>query len=206
MRRLAVMALAGWGLAVTGLADVVLDQSFEGQTGTFSAVNSSYSKAQTFTVGTSGYLDHIELRLFRNTSSYALIVDVRPADGSGPAIDDGSALATATIGPPDLPYQEAVWYAVDLSAAQVQVQAGQMLAITLRSNTSGWYGWEYGGNGYAAGQGYSLRRSDPEPAWTDFSRDHSFRTYVAVPEPGGPAGLLAATVCVSAMRRTRSPA
>ena len=191
MRRLMVVALVAGGLATTGLAEVVLDQSFEAQTGTFSAVNDTYSKAQTFTVGTSGCLERVELCLYRNTQSYALVVDVRPASGSGPELDDGSALATASIPVYALPYREAVWYSVDLSAAQVQVQAGQMLAVTLRSDTAGGYGWEYGSNGYAGGQGYVLDRDEPVPAWADSTHDHSFRTYVTIPEPTGMLCLLA---------------
>lgn len=184
---LAMSATAAWA---TG----TLDQQFEvnsndGSSSTSSIRNQTSlesAAAQTFTVGADGILQCVEVYVARISSlGGPLILEIQSVTAGVP---DGNVLASVSRAPDTIPYFQPTFVAFDLTAANLGVTTGDVLAIVLRAdllpiNDSQWYDWEgeNGGNAtYAGGQWFA--RVD-FGAWTNYgsSRDFGFRTYVGAP-------------------------
>ncbi len=179
---LACLAFAAVAVAATvGAQGPCLDQSFVPSPLTNGLeVTQNQPVTQTFTAGRSGQLTHVEIARIRHhngLSSNPLQVAIVTTDASG--VPTGTVLASAVFQPSDLPTTLAPLL-VDLSAANVQVQQGQVLGIALTSpNAPGtpsyaWWGEAPGGS-YPAGQVF-LQQTLALSGW-----DLAFRTWVATP-------------------------
>ena len=140
--------------------------------------------AQTFTVGRTGVLTRVEVLLFSFPGIVDdLVVDVRPTDGNGAPVEGNGSppvLASVTVAPAAIPTTTA-FVAFDLSAFNVAVTAGDVLAIVLRSGSGGstTYGRQGGADDpYAGGAGF-FRNSSATTAWLEMvDTDWGFRTFV----------------------------
>jgi hypothetical protein len=215
----ALGAILSWLIAAGAVSADQLDQSFGGPgTAATVSVNASFARAQTFTVGLDGTLTRIAIPIGKSDLTLdtdELTVDVRPTDGGGAPLESAaSALVTATVLgsqlteflDPENPFE------IDVSAAGVQVTAGQQLAIVASSDAPlegsrsfHWYAYLVQGDGYPGGD-----------AWIDPSVwalqngggvDLDFETWVEVPEPaaGACAAAALAVACALARRATASP-
>jgi hypothetical protein len=209
------VSLCVWLIAAAAASADQLDQSFAGPgTAATVRVSADFARAQTFTVGLDGTLTRIAIPIGKSDLTLdtdELTIDVRPTDGGGAPLESAaSALATATVLgsqltgslDPGNPFE------IDLSAAGVQVTAGQQLAIVassdvpfLGSRSFAWYAYLVTGDGYPGGD-----------AWFDPSSwalqdgggvDLVFESYVEVPEPA--AGACAATALAVACALARRP-
>lgn len=192
-------------LSISGVANAtaILDQDAGGPAGfTFTRClgcsGSILDIAQTFTVGTSGLLDRVEVdQVYLNlnngglTTGSPLLFDIRPVNSSGlPVADDALALASLSISADSLPTSSFQTIVFDLSAFNLSVNSGDLLSFVLRSNDNV-FAFATSNNGGVYGAGEYTQRFSPgaefpefdAPAFTD-GVDMSFRTYVSpVPEP-----------------------
>ena len=197
--------LAGVALALTllqaapALAET-LDQSndatmpFAGR-----SVAVDFTQAQTFTTGIAGTLSRVELVLNRgDDASEDVTLAILATDASGNPSGATTPLATASLGPAGVGTVEGV-VSFDLSAANLEVSVGDVLAIQLSSPAANdppfreRYNW-YLGTDYADGKGFTNGGTN--------GRDFSFSTFVAVPEPAT-ASLLGAASLLALLRRRR---
>lgn len=140
---------------------------------------------QTFTVGVSGQLTSIEVKMGRGYATVdPLELSLWTTDLTG--LPD-QLLTSAMINPIDVSAGPRSFVAFDLSTDAVDVFAGSLLAIVLLSdapNTSPFvkrYNWENGGD-YSGGDAYTRIGDFLIPLSTDFH----FRSVVAVvPLPAG---------------------
>jgi hypothetical protein len=133
-------------------------------------------------------LTRIELpvRRFDQAVVQNLGVDIRSTSGGIPVEANTPVLASADIPAARIPLGPVgnpPFFSIDLSAANLQVLAGDVLAIVLRSGDQ--YQWKIDtAGGYAAGSEYV--RANPA-LWSTGTgdEDFAFRTFVepAVPEP-----------------------
>jgi hypothetical protein len=205
---------------VTAQAEVVLDQEYVGSCcwGYILDYPEDYI-AQTFTVGHSGQLVSVGVQVvLSGSSNYKPVTDdldvslMRTYALGYPVI--GEVIASRTISRYDVPYDSnAPMIDVDFSAANLQVNAGEVLAIALNSDhtyyayTGGFYQYSWhswirnphpGGEFYI----YSPRLWGPEPhlvrdggAPPDNTRDMGFRVHInVVPEPNAVTAMLGALV------------
>jgi hypothetical protein len=185
-----------------------------------SGLNHSFEYAQTFTVGRTGFLTRVVLGVEQfDGVTQNLLVDVRAVDQlKNPLEANSPVLAFASISPSAVPISGSVSPAVnvDLSAADLPVTAGEVLAIALRSNeTNGYYDWFGGPQGqdiYAGGSGY-MRNQYTNGLWSTHigsaAQDYSFKTYVSstpVPEPVSPAAILVLVGLLMRRKRVESGA
>ncbi len=183
------------GALTTGLAAVVLaieapnagatpvlDQMyFDSDTqdliaGYGSSPDNSFRRAQTFTVGLDGTLDHVEMRGAAGAAMRILATtegvptfNVLASTGSFVTTGDG-------------------WISWDLSGSGLAVRAGEVLAMDMLGtapNSCYWLG-DWPGEGYAGGADYFLNVAYGFPGFTlntQEPHDWFIRTYVEVPEP-----------------------
>lgn len=131
----------------------------------------SSDKAQTFIVGVSGTLTQVDLLMI---SQYADVeLEIRATNSGVPAESNSVMLYSETI--PQSRFTGEGYYSYPL-AGGIPVQAGQVLAITMRSSAT--FQWNGTNNdGYADGMWFF--RSATSPTWTaGVDVDHPFRTYV----------------------------
>ncbi len=141
-------------------------------------------KAQVFTVGQAGKLGRIDLLISRYPGGTAdLLFDIRPTSGGYPVTDDANTLASMRIPYSAVPETQG-FYTIDFSSNPIAVDAGQALAIVLRSDPDvqsyTWYGTT-SVNGYANGHHYFRHPTGwPRPTWyADVpGTDLGFRTYL----------------------------
>ena len=178
-----VAFLAGWaGLAP---AAAIVDQQFdprEGETnrGLLAVMYRGGFFAQTFTVGMSGRLARIDVMLSRQASmTQNLLFEVRSTiDGYPPPTMGPPALAVIPyeqipVDPPGTAGAVEDWVAVDLSSFDIDVSAGDEVAIVLKLDTDGfvspddsrtfdmlWFGQIV--DPYWAGAAFTHRGSRPE--------------------------------------------
>ena len=139
-------------------------------------------RAQTFTVGLSGELDHIDLFLRLGQATNDLLFDLYETDASGTPLNGPGAASLATKTLSTLAAStDFDWLSVDLSSDNLSFDAGKTLAIVLSGS-----GWTWGmddSDGYAGGKAWFGMAG----MWVgSSSRDAGFRTYVGsipVPEP-----------------------
>ena len=97
-------------------------------------------------------------------------------------------LATATVPAASVPTY-LTWIAFDLTASALNVTAGEVLALVLRSeelptNQGPWYLWESEYNTNATYPGGQMFTRLDGGAWNPFPlHDGGFRTYVTAPVP-----------------------
>ncbi len=182
------------------MATPILDQAYLPPNGNSSlavlGTGAEHDVAQTFTVGLTGQLTRIDVWLVsEGVPTTDLVLDVRNTTSGIPDPNDmlilGSASMTATqIGLLPSP----AFVSFDLTSANIQVTAGETLAIVLQSlatvgDSYRWVG-DYPG-GYSGGTafrrdggtgGLFVIASDPLPLPPPLT-DLGFQAFVVVPEP-----------------------
>lgn len=145
----------------------------------------NFSFAQTFTVGTSGQLTHIEVPLFliASTGSDQLFLDLLTTSSGVPTF---TSLAQSSIPHTDVPGVE-TWMTFDLSSEGLLVEPGDVHAIQLSLQGGGRVGWSARTTEplYSDGQVFQSTGAD----WLDLSADLRFKTFV---EPGSQVPIPAA--------------
>jgi len=157
------------------------------------SVNQSQSVAQTFTVGVTGLLIRAEVQAVAVPLGFAwptadLWLDVMSTDGGVPDV----ILGTASIPNADLMSMwgaDSGYVGVDVSGLDINVTAGDLLAIALHSPPTGGggFGWWYArGDPYTCGDSYAVGAT-PIPGWstTTPASDVGFRTFVDGTGTGG---------------------
>ena len=147
------------------------------------AVANTITRAQTFTVGTSGLFDRVELQVGRAATTVEnLTVEIRKTVAGVPDASVGALLASFTAIPSLFPQQNfpTGFVGFDLGASSFPVQSGDVLAINLSSaaTESNWYLWSTDASGTYAG-GHAFSRSPPsDPYAASVNNDSGFRTFV----------------------------
>jgi hypothetical protein len=198
----------------------VLDQSLEILTG--GTVNGTgyddYALGQSFTVGLTGTLSRIEVPLQPNLSPidpgaigappYLINLSIVPFHNGEADINPGDELAKAQISIPNAifeplysaayPVNDYQWVPFDIPG--IAVNAGDRLAIILKSKANDFVWAEDDRNGYSAGQFYFGRSFEDSGTTFDFL----FRTFVSpIPEPTS-AALIAFAAMIFRMQRSRT--
>ena len=165
-------------------------------------------RSQTFTVGVTGILSRIELRVYndRGNAVDPLIVDIRKMDGgvpstpnTGPNILESFSFDAASV-------STSQTNVIGIDLAGISVTAGDMLAIGVRTTgpTEFQYNWWASNfDGYADGSGYNRVLEAYHWAFNPAAQDYSFRTFVTVSEPAAAIFLLLGTIGVVGFSRSR---
>lgn len=196
---------------------LILDQSFEQSSAStgFGVLNGeSIYRAQTFTVGESGVLDHIEVLLRARTMPITLPVQMHLLSTVAGVPD--TVLANASVPASNIPVALSgivtpAWVSFDFNAFNITVTPGEVLAFALSVQTSGTeseVSGLFGGNGgYAGGSTFTKQGLG---AWTSDGNglDYSLRTYVnvtnnVVPEPTSMSLFALGTFGIGALARRR---
>ena len=160
-------------------AEPVLDQSFlDGLGGV--ANGGGIDFAQTFTVGIEGTLAQVDLDVVELDS---VTLQIRPTIDGVPAEDDNTALLSVALPDVDPPPGESVIVPVDVSAFELRVTPGEVLAIVLlrEGRISLKAGFEATSETYPDGA-FFLRF--PGGGWmTSVADDLNFQTWVEPDEP-----------------------
>jgi hypothetical protein len=202
-RLFAAAAIAVGTLAATsGHAAPMLDQSYPGPApngwpdGFFGGYYQQLS--QTFTVGISGFLEGLDIGFWKNPSQagqLTISLHSLTPDGTqlGSVVFDSSAITAAGV------------YHIDLSALDLKVTAGEVLAFTMvASLPNGLFEVQGGGGGYAGGQLYA-QNSGIGPNWLNTGNDAIFATFVdPTPLPGSLPLFLTGCGVVGGMLRWRT--
>ncbi|MHC4341408.1 MAG: PEP-CTERM sorting domain-containing protein [Planctomycetota bacterium] len=194
-------------------ADSILDQSYDPSSSDAAAVvglSNVVDWAQTFTVGTTGILTSVEVKIFRSPDDIIvdpLLFDVRSTNSGAPAASDiGSAILFSTSLSASSISTTAGFASVNLGSAAVPVSSGDVLAIVLRSDDSVNDAYHWKGtkaNGYSGGGAFFRIGSGNWKSGTP--ADLAFKTNLTpTPEPGSIALFgLGALGAVWWRRRTR---
>ena len=168
--------------------------------------------AETFTVGLTGYLTEVDLRVGQYGpaagnpfSAGNFTVDVRSTVAGVPGVSSTSVLASVTTSLASLPGEPAPpgfapgFTSFVFSGTGPLVHAGDVLAITTSNDTTGSSYWVWGGGAYGGGNPF-LKRV-PATAWAaDDSQDFSFETFVTpLPLPSAVGEGLVGLACVAAV-------
>lgn len=199
------------------LAGVMLDQEHDFIGGVANPTNGGFSEVgQTFTVGKSGTLDHIDVLMLKLGDIFTPTTDpelsVYATSGGLPT---GAPLVTVSTPRAGVPLNAPGFVSFDVSTAGIAVAAGQVLAFGVHADSPGgtYFVQVEGDKGqpddYALGQGVSRVLNDPPDPWVVLSppEDHGFRTYVdVVPEPASVVLLLCGLGLLNASRvRAKHP-
>jgi hypothetical protein len=184
-------ALAALHVAPPVEATPILDQSFDAPSFLNYGFGGDIGLAQTFTVGVTGVLTQVDVEIRRDAGIPDLLLDIRPTIEGVPVASDADALASFVIPSAGVP-TDAAFLSTDLSAAQIAVSLGDVLAIVLRAPGPGGplnYSWQGSISPPLYGSGSGFFRGGGSPVWFPASSgptDFSFQTFVepaAVPEP-----------------------
>jgi hypothetical protein len=152
-------------------------------------VNSTHSKAQTFTAGLTGQLDQVDLALSGPTATTPMTVQIR--DGSATAPGD-TVLASASVPTTAAPGTEA--FVPITFSSPASVTAGIRYSIVAFNDSDGWF-WYAGQlpitSAYPGGSFYGSSNGPPATGpWSGGNpdADFEFKTYVAPPPPPPPPG------------------
>ena len=153
-------------------------------------VDSSHSKAQTFTAGLTGQLDQVDLALSGMSVTTPLTVQIR--DGSATAPGD-TVLASASV--PTSAVTSSESFVPITIASPASVTAGTQYSIVALNDSpaiSGWF-WYAGktdtASAYEGGRLYSSPNGPPGTGpWFEGNTmaDFEFKTYVTPPPPPPP--------------------
>jgi hypothetical protein len=197
-------------------ADSILDQSYDpSSTGSTAYIGQSnvVDWAQTFTVGTTGFLTSVEVKILRKSSEIVdpLLFDLRSTSSGAPAeADSGTAILFNTSVSASSISTSAGFLTIGLGSGGVQVDSGDVLAMVLRSDdsASGAYQWKgTSTSGYSGGSAFD--RIGSSGTWGGgFAADLAFKTNLTpTPEPASIVmfGLGALGVAWLRRRRRRRP-
>jgi hypothetical protein len=176
---------------------IVRDQSFDpedflgiGVDGVGYSIGGGLSQylAQTFTVGVSGRLTRVDVKIGGfGGPTQPISVDVRRTTATRPIENNADVLASAVIPASSVPQSPnaARFVTVDLSSTPVTVSAGDVLAIVLWSAEQiGSYGWQAASTGNPPAsplypRGAQFFRNTNNPTWGNpIISDMGFRTFV----------------------------
>ena len=162
----------------------VLDQTFEAPPFMRFGFGGDGELSQTFTVGITGILTQVAVQIRRDAGIQDIVLEIRTTAGGIPVASTGGTLASVVIPNACVP-TDVAFVAVDVSAAQIPVAAGDVLAIALRAPGQGGslsYSWQGSvTNAYAPGADFF--RNGVQPSWTPLFGDLGFRTFVAPSMP-----------------------
>jgi hypothetical protein len=151
-------------------------------------VDSTHSKAQTFTAGLTGQLDQVDLALSGLSLTNPLAVQIR--DGSATAPGD-TVLASASVPTSAVTGSESFVPITFTSPASVTVGT-QYSIVALTNDSSSWF-WYAGqaapDSAYVGGKLYGSPNGPPGSGpWSEGNTqaDFEFKTYVAPPPPPPP--------------------
>ena len=184
-----IALLVGLSSGGDALAQITLvpDQSFSPDDSFIGNVGfaQTQERAQTFTVGFTGLLIEVQLRILQQQEG-DLFFHLLPTQDGVPVEDLGLALASHVIPSGTVPGSVDVFF-LDISASRVEVTEGQVLALVLGANTpEGGYSWFGQVSGTYDGGG-AFERFVPSGTWTPSEGlsgepvDLGFATLVAPP-------------------------
>ncbi len=218
MKSLSLLACLAGAAALPAQAGPVLDQFDNGPRNGYGGIVGAFGIdiSQTFTVGLAGRLDQLAVDVARTANAVGdLIVEVRSTTGGVPDAAAASVLASASIAVGSVsvgaatvadPFSAAAFafHFVDISAFDLIVTPGEVLALTLRSaSLPGGYAWGFDAPGnYAGGHGYFRANNPGTGLWNIGGADQRFGTFVsAVPEPATLALTALALLAAAGARR-----
>ena len=185
------------------MASEILDQEFFPSPATLEAHNGDLYRAQVFTVGVTGQLTRVEAYMGGIGSSVFEIWDTVISEpfpiAPTPLASGTLSFSTGSTAIRD--FEE-----LDLSSANLQVQAGDRLALVQIGGSSTGFGswWGNSGGGYAGGAAHTTLTTSPSGAWAEQSWDFGFRTYIdAIPEPSTAMMVLGCVTGTWGLRRRR---
>jgi hypothetical protein len=211
--RLLTSAVFAFATAHFGFAERILDQSWTNVSG--ASIITGFNRdwglaAQTFTVGTSGYLATIEVYVDKQDNTHpnpgALEVSIWSVSGGVPAVELHKRQVPHSL----VPMRNSPnWVEVDFSDAAMPLVAGELFAIVLGSTgpttNYTWYGTgldPYYADGLALNYPYELDRW--LPGTLDPKHSELFKQYVtAVPEPHAFVFAVTGVACLGLARRRR---
>jgi hypothetical protein len=179
-----------------------------------------YSTGQVFTVGITGQLTRIDLQVWREfNSTLPLFVDLATTLNGTPRDIGTGVLATRSVSASSLSLNPAPadpsFVSFDFSSANIQVHAGDRLAIILRNSdpddTLHGYGWastDQGSNTYPGGNAWTFGRPPhadgifhETSTFPQAVQDQGFRTFIAVPLPNSLAAVLPLLILIAFLKR-----
>ena len=152
-------------------------------------VDSSNSKAQTFTAGLTGQLDQVDLALSGLSLTTPLTVEIRDGSATAPG---ATVLASASV--PASAVTGSASFVPATFTSPASVTAGTQYAIVAHNDSVGYF-WHAGGpvtdSPYVGGKFYGSPVGPPAMGtWTEGNpqADFGFKTYVVPPTPQPPGG------------------
>jgi hypothetical protein len=178
--------------ATVSQATPIIDQvSYSTPPTLFAYVGSMYDRAQTFTVGLTGFLTKVDMQVYTGNTpppTNDLLFDLRTTMGGIPSEPNSGTNILFSVAIPasavPVPVNDIVpWTSVDLGLAAIPVTAGEVLAFCLRSNEIGLDYVLVGSdtNSYSAGGLYYRILGTQSPQWANtfgVDDDLFFHTWV----------------------------
>jgi hypothetical protein len=179
-----------------------------------------YSPGQVFTVGITGQLTRIDLQLWHQfKGTLPLFVDLATTLNGTPRNIGTGVLATRSVSASSVglnPYPaDPSFISFDFSSANIQVHAGDRLAIILRNSDPddalhgyGWASTNQGSNTYPGGNAWTFGYTPhgdgifhETSTFPQAVQDQGFRTFIAVPLPNSLAAVLPLLILIAFLKR-----